>query len=111
MKSPHVIPIRFSHEKWEYYTRLAELSDKPLGTYLRERLEREDNVALELSLLRQSLARDLAPVDNEAILLETLLLLRASSNPQKIAMVAKTMESLGLSAWEAEATQEEGVEC
>jgi hypothetical protein len=108
MASFHV-SFRLSHDAWKRYSALAEVSELPLGTFLRRRLELQDQaLATELDLR----ARGAKPPDAEngksqpppvvtGTLIEILLLLRSIAGPQRSVVAQKEVERQGLESWKA----------
>ncbi len=97
------ISVRLSHDAWKRYSAQAEIRDLPLGTYLRRRLELQDQtLATDLDLR----ARPATPPEPESgptshaalsgTLVEILYLLRSIVGPQRSAMVRKEIERQGL---------------
>jgi hypothetical protein len=104
--STHV-SVRLSQDAWTRYAAQAEAHDLPLGTYLRRRLEQQDEFIENELALRSHRARTAA---SEAaaqkcsvpigLLVEMLFLLRGLANPQRSAMVNSEVRRLGLETWE-----------
>ena len=97
------ISVRLSHDAWKRYSAQAEVRDLPLGTYLRRRLELQDQaLATDLDLR----PRPTTPPEPESgttspaaiggTLVEILLLLRTIAGPQHSGMVRKEIERQGL---------------
>lgn len=106
MRSTHV-SVRLSHAAWTRYSAQAEAHDLALGTYLRRRLELQDEF-LENELALRSRASGLAAAEPAAaercsvsvgLLVEILLILRQIVSPQKSAMAQSEVVRLGLEAW------------
>jgi len=109
------IQIRLSTEKQVLLEDEAARKGKKLATYLRERLEAEDDVYGELASLRRELVslhhtvEDLAvalpqPTDGTgqggtAIQIETLLLLRAIAGPDRMKTIRSELKRLGYDIW------------
>ncbi len=101
------IPIRFSDDDWAKLARCAQLADKPLSTYCRERLLSESDVDAKLAeILRHVTSRsEIDPMDIGAatddvsypILIEILLLLRQTTAPKNLRVAHGELERLGLS--------------
>jgi hypothetical protein len=111
-----VIPIRLSEAAWTRYAMLASQSEKPLSTYLRDRLEQEDAVLTEMSQLREGVEALLieftaAPAEREsapppalrespqapdAATLEMLLLLRSVVPGEKQHAIEKELARIGV---------------
>ena len=49
--------LRLSRRAWERYSTEAMALSQPLSTYLRERLEREDELVAELASIRRAVQR------------------------------------------------------
>ena len=106
MPSTHV-SFRLSDDAWTRYTAQAEAHDLPLGTYLRRRLEQQDEFIENELALRSRLAKT-APLEVAAqkcsvpigLLVEMLFLLRGLANPQRSAMANSEVRRLGLETWE-----------
>jgi hypothetical protein len=98
------ISFRLSYEAWKRYSALAEVSDLPLGTFLRRRLELQDQVlATELDLRARSAkppedegGKTMPPDVMKGTLVEILLLLRSIAGLQRCGMVQKEVERRGL---------------
>jgi hypothetical protein len=101
------ISVRLSHDAWKRYSAQAEVRDLPLGTYLRRRLELQDQaLATELDLR----ARPTTPPEPESgttslaaisgTLVEIIYLLRSVAGPQRSAMTRKEIERQGLPSCE-----------
>ncbi len=97
------ISVRLSHDAWKRYSAQAEVRDLPLGTYLRRRLELQDQaLATDLDLgARPTTSPEpergtTSPAAVRGTLVEILLLLRSIVGPQRSAMVRKEIERQGL---------------
>ncbi len=106
-----------SPEKQFILEREAEAAGKPLGTYLRERLEGEGDTRGELAALRRAVDADLgairdavegmqdrgaeAPQHDWGLLLEIALLLRAIAGPDRMKVVQSELRRLGFDIWQA----------
>ncbi|MFL0419560.1 hypothetical protein [Sphingomonas sp. 179-A 4D3 NHS] len=119
MKLDSYTRVRLTDAQTLIYTAQAEQRGVPLSTYLRERLERADRADEELSSIRASLMelgdavdelRRERPADghaspapsqpaDDAMAIETLLLLRGLAGPQKQQMVKAEVERQGLTPW------------
>jgi len=104
MKPDHV-HFRLSHEAWVRYSTQAQAHEMALGSYVRLRLEQQDEfLAGELAKLK--LAAQPTPSakpDHEplsGLFLEMLLLLRVLVGPYKGGMVQKEVERRGLTVME-----------
>lgn len=111
------IKFRLTPEKHAQYEDEAARLGKPLGTYLRERLEADDAVRDELAELRREVVglhravEDLAgegpragggDEGTKAVMLEVLLLLRAVAGADKLKMAQGELKRLGLPIWTPE---------
>lgn len=105
------VHLRLSHAAWLRYANDAAVLRKPLGTFLRERLERQDDHLQELQSLRGTLERleasqakpalhgegGKAPADTPtAALLEVLLLLRGSTKVDQVRAVWAELERISV---------------
>src|SRR5688572_684830 len=99
------IQVRLSREKRLAYEEEAARQDKPLGTYLRERLEADDvlrgelaairhDVAVGVSELRRAVEEGRGSAPSEGLPLETLLLLRAVAGPERVKLVQAELRRL-----------------
>lgn len=98
MKPAHV-HFRLSHEAWVRYSSQAQAHEMALGTWLRLRLEQQDEfLAGELAKLK--LAAQPAPATKPdplaGSILEMLMLLRGIVGPEKSRMARKEAERRGL---------------
>ncbi|HUO63711.1 MAG TPA: hypothetical protein VMT97_08415 [Terriglobales bacterium] len=98
MKPEHV-HFRLSHEAWVRYSSQAQAHEMALGSYLRLRLEQQDEfLAGELAKLK--LAAQPAPTTKPdplaGSILEILMLLRGIVGPEKSRMARKEAERRGL---------------
>lgn len=110
------VRVRLSLEKQMLYEAQAAAEGKPLGTYLRERLEREDVLLEEMGALRRAVERATGAIKDRpqlqnrdasqglpmGLLVELLLLTRANIAPAKSQMVQKEVERIGLDIWSGE---------
>lgn len=108
----HPVQVRLSLESRLRYEAEAAAIDKPLGTYLRDRLEAEDVVLDELRMLRRAVERATAAREKEAqgissgnemegitsVLLEILLTVRQMAGA-KNDVAQKEVERNGYKAW------------
>jgi hypothetical protein len=105
------IKLRLSVEKEVIYQAEAQARGKPLGTYLRERLEVQDDLAAELAALRRAIDRAPGRSDGTAasadmgVMLELLLLVRSIAGPQKMQMVQQELQRIGLSIWDGSSSK------
>jgi hypothetical protein len=104
MKPEHV-HFRLSHEAWVRYSSQAQAHEMALGSYLRLRLEQQDEfLAGELAKLK--LAAQPAPSarpDHDPLsgtFLEMLMLLRMLVGPEKSRIARKEAERRGLTVME-----------
>lgn len=118
------IKIRLPVEMQLAYEDKAERLGKTLAAYIRERLESADEFHAEFEAIRTevggevaALRRDIAGIHhrierrdanseangerpaNNALLIELLLLLRANTAPDKMAMIHAELQRLGLDVW------------
>lgn len=105
------IHLRLSRRTWERYASEATALAKPLATYLRERLEREDELVAELASIRRAV-ENLAAAPAHAsstyergefpsgMLLEVLLLCRAMAQHQRMETVQAELRRLGVDMWQ-----------
>jgi hypothetical protein len=102
------IHLRLSLRAWDRYAGEAAVHRKPLSTYLRERLEREDELLAEIASIRRSVG--ILEAESPATsgrgagssanhLLEILLLCRAMAQPQRTEMVQAELRRLGIEVW------------
>jgi hypothetical protein len=107
MRSTHV-SVRLSHDAWTRYSAQAEAHDLALGTYLRRRLEQQDQFLESEFALRSKVA---GPAASETaagqkcsvpigLLVEMLFILRQIASPQKSAIAHSEVKRLGLETWE-----------
>jgi hypothetical protein len=108
MRSTHV-SVRLSHGAWTRYSAQAEAHDLALGTYLRRRLEQQDEF-LESELALRSKVSTPDPPETAAgpkcpvpigLLVEMLFMLRQIVSPQNSRMAYSEVKRLGLETWEA----------
>ncbi len=102
------IHLRLSRSAWERYAAEAAGLTKPLSTYLRERLEREDELLAELASIRRAV-ENLAAAEpsssgngsaSPGMLLEVLLLCRALAQHQRSETVQAELRRLGVEVWQ-----------
>ena len=98
------INIRLSAEKRFLYETEAAYRGQSLGVYLRERLEKSEPSFQELQKIYDILKNitSSSSSNDQGILLETLLLLRYLSSPEKMLIVQKELSRLNISIWEGE---------
>ena len=102
---PDHVHFRLSHEAWVRYSSQAQTHEMALGSYLRLRLEHQDEfLAGELAKLK--LAAQPAPAarpDHDPLsgtLLQMLILLRMLVGPEKTRIAGKEAERRGLTLLE-----------
>src|SRR5512138_244130 len=108
MPSTHV-SVRLSHGAWTRYSAEAEAHDLALGTYLRRRLEQQDQFLENELALRSRVAGAAAPEKAApprctvpvGLLVEMLFILRMIANPQNSRIANSEVKRLGLETWEA----------
>lgn len=114
------IKFRLTPEKHAQYEDEAARLGKPLGTYLRERLEAADETRDELLAMRQQLTalhhmiedladagpRGQAEPGTNPVQIETLLLLRAIAGPERMKPVKGEMKRLGIDVWTPEGKED-----
>lgn len=109
------VQLRLSPDQRMIYEDEAAQQGKALATYLRERLEAQDNEKTRSAALRAELANGMAelrgiverggsstPGDyagDQSILLELLILMRAVAGPDRIKMAHAELRRQGLSVW------------
>jgi len=106
------IPLRLNEEKKARYEAAAALLDVPLSTYLRKRLESEDEASEMIENLSRQVATLQLTLEDKTlghqgdfsaggmnILLEILLLLRLGSKPDNRKMVESEIKRYGLDIW------------
>lgn len=115
----HPISVRLSDDKWRVYSEQAQTEGVGLSTYLKHRLERDDQVLEELVALRreietfsliqpkpsseakQSVKNGFDP-QLQAILFEMLLLMRSAVGEAKISIVHGELRRQNLPIWRGE---------
>ncbi len=114
MKST-MVSIRLDREPWTRYAAAAEAQGVPLATYLRGRLEQQDELrehqrqlertltALHRAVEQSASARPPPPAPSQgmptSVLLEMLLLLRSVAGPQTAMVAQKEVERRGHKTW------------
>lgn len=108
----HPIQLRLSPDRHLAYEEDAARQNKPLATYLRERLEASDDLRSELTVLRQDIAdlrhavedrKQTASQDiTQSLLAEILLMLRAIGGPDRTKTVRAELARLGYVLWTPE---------
>lgn len=98
------INIRLSAEKRFLYETEAAYRGQSLGVYLRERLEKSEPSFQELQKIHDLIKNITSPSssNDQGILLETLLLLRYLSSPEKMLIVQKELSRLNIQIWQGE---------
>lgn len=103
MKPDHV-HFRLSHEAWVRYSSQAQALEMALGSYLRLRLERQDEfLAGELAKLKLAAQPAPARPDHDPLsgsVLEMLMLLRMLAGPEKSRVASREAERRGLTVVE-----------
>ncbi len=111
MKLGNPIQLRLSIEKQLLYEKEAAAKNLPLSTWLRKRLEEEDEVLEQINALRRSVEfskeGEGGVSENDqgilsktlAVNLEILILLRQISQPQKVQMAQQELKRLGFEVW------------
>ena len=97
------VSFRLSQEAWKQYSAEAEARDLPLGTFLRRRLEHQEQVLATEADLR---ARSAAPAATEngptspaamrGTLVELILLLRSIAGPERSRVARSEVVRQGL---------------
>lgn len=118
--NPRSVPVqvRLSPEKYERYENTAKLGGLPLATYLRNRLENEDQVLdvleglhdilqeVERRLLFLEDKTERSPGGVDAVAIETLMLLRSlargSGKRQDLEMIHGELRRQGFTPWKGE---------
>lgn len=111
----HPIQIRLNPSRQIIYEDEAAQQGKALATYLRERLEAQDDEQARSAALRTELANGMAELrgilerggnstlrdstGDPSILLELLILMRAVAGPDKIKMAHAEIKRQGLKYW------------
>lgn len=108
------VQLRLSPDQRMIYEDEAARQGKALATYLRERLEAQDNKQARSAALRTELAngmaelrgilerRDITPtgvICEPSVMLELLLLLRSLAGPDRLKMTHAELKRQGLSVW------------
>jgi hypothetical protein len=101
MKPEHV-HFRLSHDAWVRYSSQAQAHEMPLGSYVRLRLEQQDEfLAGELAKLKLAAQPAPAPARSDpdplsGAFLEVLMMLRMIVGPEKSRVARKEVERRGL---------------
>ena len=108
MKSNRV-HFRLNDPVFVRYSSQAQIHDMALGSYLRWRLEQQDQfLAAETAMLKRSTAiaqpgagtaQGATSTLSPGLLVEVLLLLRSLAGPQKATVAQKEVERRGLETW------------
>ena len=97
------INVRLSAKQQRQYEAEASRLNMPLASYLRERLEANENIFEEIASLRRPVDRAATTLennsDNEAIILEILFLLRQMVQPEKMRIAHNELTRLGYNVW------------
>lgn len=117
MTDKYPISLRLSCDKHALYEAEARARKLPLGTYLKQRLEKGDETIRAITNMQGSIelmqkkeeerqiVRGSASADDRDInqyrsmMLEILLLLRCTIQPHKVNMVQAEIQRQGLEAW------------
>ncbi len=103
------VHFRLNDQVFIRYSSQAQSQDMALGSYLRWRLEQQDQfLAAEAAMLKRSVSQ--APTTSgptqgatpslpPGMFVETLLLLRSLVGPQKLNVAQKEVERRGLETW------------
>lgn len=102
MNLTEAITIRLSLEKRFLYESEAASQKKSLRAYLRERLEQCESLPYQPSINNTTPSSSNSSSNDQGILLETLLLLRYLSSPEKMILVQKELNRLNISIWKGE---------
>jgi hypothetical protein len=109
------INIRLSFESEVRYEAEARARDLPLRTYLRQKLEENNDVAQEISELRLAIengifqgqkSNGINGAQDLSLLLEMILLLRQIAQPHKVQLAHAELRRLGFEVWEAKENDE-----
>jgi len=114
----HPIQLRLNPDRQLAYEDEAARQSKALATYLRERLEAQDDEQARSESLRAELANGMAElrgiverngsnlssnaIGEQSMMLELLLLLRAVAGPDRLKMTHAELKRQGLQVWNAE---------
>lgn len=116
MKST-MVSVRLNQDTWTRYMAAAQSLGIPLATYLRSRLEQEDQLRDHQRQLEATMTTFLRTVEQSrsvraapagpageahlapGVLAEMLLLLRMVAGPQNATVAQKEVERRGLKAW------------
>jgi hypothetical protein len=109
------IHLRLSRAAWVRYSTEAAALSQSLASYLRQRLEREDELVAELASIRRALENSSASSASTAatstpagaspsMLLEVLLLCRSLAQHQRTETVQAEVRRLGLEVWQPPTT-------
>ena len=105
MPTTHV-SVRLSKDAWTRYAAQAEAHDLPLGTYLRRRLEQQDEFIENELALRSRLTRTASETAAQkcpvpiGLLVEMLFMLRQIVGPQKSQIAYSEVKRIRLETWE-----------
>lgn len=111
----HPVQVRLNPSRQLIYEDEAARQGKALATYLRERLEAQDDEQARSAALRAELANGMAELRgiverggtstsgnnaaDQSMLLELLILMRAVAGPDKIKMAHAEMKRQGVKHW------------
>jgi len=111
----HPVQVRLNPSRQLIYEDEAARQGKALATYLRERLEAQDDEQARSAALRAELANGMAELrgiverggssatgdstGDPRILLELLILMRAIAGPEKLKMAHAELKRQGLKHW------------
>ncbi len=101
------VTIRLSDEAWAHYSGQAETRGIALSTFLRQRLEHQDEfLDSELALRARPTAAPEPPhpPPPSGELVEILLMMRQLVGPQKAGIAHAEVERLGLESWSSRST-------
>lgn len=103
------VHFRLNDQVFIRYSNQAQSQDMALGSYLRWRLEQQDQfLAAEAAILKRSVAQALTASEpaqgtsaslSPGVFVEMLLLLRSLVGPQKANVAQKEVERRGLETW------------
>ncbi len=94
------VTIRLSDEAWARYSSLAEARGVALSTFLRQRLEHQDEfIESQLALRARPAPEPSPPPGPSGETVEMLLLLRVIAGPQNSRMIHAEVERQGFEVW------------
>jgi hypothetical protein len=123
MKLENWVRVRLNESQMLVYTAEAEARGIPISTYLRDRMASADLMREELAGIRAALLelgdtldelRDqrvnagdkmgasvqIEPTEPNAVQIETLMLLRAITSPEKLRMIRGELDRQGIESWQ-----------